>query len=205
MVHRFSILLNILLAIPCDKYANTLPPGSPPSPHVSADHDPSNPWNPFPDRVAFEFADYHFTKVQSSEARIDDALDHWLASVILAGGDINSCPWTKTKEMYKTIDSIKEGLATWTTVQFRYTGQLPKTPPKWMLETYELRFRNPHTILVNQIASPDFKDHFDYVPYMQFNNSGERVWSNLMSGSWSWQEAVRVSAQLFFYTHSISG
>jgi Plavaka transposase len=132
-------------------------------------------------------------------------LDHWLASVILAGGNSDSCPWKKTEAMYKTIDSIKEGQAPWTTVQFRYTGPLPETPPKWMLETYELRFRDPHTILLNQMASPEFKDHFNYVPYMQFNQKGNRVWSNLMSGSWSWQEAVRMFALTFSYTHFVPG
>ncbi|KAI0289302.1 hypothetical protein BC826DRAFT_1092819 [Russula brevipes] len=154
------------------------------------DATPSNPWNPFPDRLAFEFADYHFTELQSSEAQINRALDHWLASTLLAGGDAGNIPWRNAREMYATIDSIKEGPAPWTTVKFRYTGPLPAgKPPKWMLETYSLCFRDPHIVLLNQIASPDFQDHFNYAPYMQFNAKRDRVWSNLMSGSWAWEEA----------------
>jgi hypothetical protein len=189
------------LAVPCDENGNTLPPGSLPPPRIPADATPLNPWNPFPDRLAFEFADYHFTELQSSEAQINRALDHWLASTLLAGGDADSIPWRKAQEMYATINSIKEGPAPWMTVKFKYTGPLPAgIPPKWMLETYRLCFRDPHAVLLNQIASPDFQDHFNYVPYVQFNAKRDRVWLNLMSGSWAWEEAVSIGT----YPNSLS-
>ena len=76
--------------------------------------------------------------------------------------------------------------------QIQYTKPLPLgTPPKWMLQTYELCFRDPRIVLLNQIALPDLQDHFNYVPYMQFNKKKDCVWSNLMSGSWAWEKAVR--------------
>ncbi|KAF8805477.1 hypothetical protein BYT27DRAFT_7073831, partial [Phlegmacium glaucopus] len=139
-----------------------------------------------------EFADYHFTELQSSEAQINQALDHWLASTLLAGGDADDIPWRTAREMYTTINSIKEGPVPWKMVKFKYTGPLPPgTPPKWMLKTYELCFRDPRIVLLSQIALPDLQDHFNYVPYMQFNEKKDCVWSNLMSGSWAWDEAVR--------------
>lgn len=184
---------SIALAVPCDENGNHLLPGSLPPPRYPVDATQSNPWSPFADRLAFEFADYHFTEVQNSEPRINQALDFWLASTICAGGDANDIPWRTAKDLYRTIDSIKEGSAPWKTTSFRYTGpQPPGTPPKWMLESYHLCFRDPRDILLNQIASPGLQGHFDYTPYMQFNRKGDRVWSNLMSGAWAWQEAVTV-------------
>jgi Plavaka transposase len=157
------------------------------------DATPSNPWHPFPDRFAFEFADTHYTEQQSSESKINQALDFWLATTIRAGGDGDNIPWNTAKQMYKAIDSIKAGPVPWTTVRFRYTGALPPgTPPKWMCESYDLCFRDPRLVLLDQIASPDLHEHFDYIPYMQFNEKKDHVWSNLMSGSWAWQEAVNI-------------
>ena len=181
----------MLPAIPCDENGNTLLPGSPPPTRNPIDATQTNPWSPFPDRLAFEFADYHFTELQNSGPRINRALDFWLASTIRAGGNVNDIPWRTAKEVYETIDSIKEGSIPWKTATFRYTGPLPsRTPPKWMLETYDLCFRDPRGVLLNQIASPDLQGHFDYVPYMQFDEKRDRVWSNLMSGVWAWEEAV---------------
>ena len=98
-----------------------------------------------------------------------------------------------------TIDSIKQGPAPWKTVKFQYTGPLPPgIPPKWMLQTYELCFHDLRIVLLNQIALADLQDHFNYVPYMQFNGKNDCVWSNLMSGSWAWDEAVRILLALPF-------
>lgn len=206
MVDQFNFkcparIHSTLLALPCDENGNMLPPGSPPPPRHPADATPSNPWNPFDDRLAFQFADYHFTELQTSEAQISRALDHWLASTLLAGGDAKNIPWRTAKEMYRTIDAIKEGPAPWKIIKFQYTGPLPPgTPPKWMLETFELCFRDPRIVLLNQIAMPDIRDHFNYVPYMQFNGKRNRVWSNLMSGSWAWDEAVRIFTCPIFHS-----
>jgi hypothetical protein len=59
-----------------------------------------------------------------------------------------------------------------------------------MSQRYELVFRDARTILLDQISLPELDGHFDYTPYIQFNEKGERVWSNLMSGTWAWDEAV---------------
>jgi hypothetical protein len=190
--HFFNcLLLNALLAVPCTEDGTPIAPNTPPPPRTPADATSSNPWSPFNSRLSFEFANYHFTELQSSERQINQALDLWRAAVIQAHGDIANIPWDSAAQMYDTIDSIQEGSIPWNTIKFRYTGPLPAgTPPKWMTEDYELCFRDPRAILLNQIASPELQDHFNYVPYKQFDSHRERVWSNLMSGEWAWNEAV---------------
>ncbi|KAJ6455051.1 hypothetical protein C8R45DRAFT_1188795 [Mycena sanguinolenta] len=58
-----------------------------------------------------------------------------------------------------------------------------------MTEEYELCVRDLRTVLHNQLGTSSFKDDVDYVPYRQFNHTGKRVWSNLMSGDWAWKQA----------------
>jgi hypothetical protein len=92
--------------------------------------------------------------------------------------------------MYTTIDAIQEGNAPWKTVTFKYNGPRPADPPKWMLETYELCTRDSRLVLHQQLATRDFMDKIDYVPYRQFKADGDRIWSNLMSADWAWAQAV---------------
>ncbi|KIL57451.1 hypothetical protein M378DRAFT_188432 [Amanita muscaria Koide BX008] len=185
-----------LNAIPCTEYGSALSPGASPPPRAPIDAMSSNPWSPFDGRLSFEFAYHHFTELQSSGAQINRALDLWLAAVIQAKGDLGSVPWRSAVEMYTTIDSIREGSVSWRTVKFRYTGPFPAgVPPRWMTEEYELCFRDPHHVLLDQISSPDLRHHFNYVPYKQFNQTQERVWSNLMSGEWAWNKATKIVNQ----------
>ena len=92
--------------------------------------------------------------------------------------------------MYRTINSIQEGDAPFKTIHFKYSGPIPPNPPCWMTETYELCTRDSRILLHNQLATSDFADAIDYKPYHQFDHMGDRVWSNLMSGDWAWNEAV---------------
>ncbi|KAJ7175243.1 hypothetical protein C8R43DRAFT_1201966 [Mycena crocata] len=176
-------------ALPCDANGRYLPPHTrpqpPPAPPIDGE-DP-NAWDPFQSRAAFDFANFHFVELQTSERNINTALDLWAASVAGTG---RSAPWTSTREMYATIDAIQEGNAPWKTYTMRYTGPLPPgVPPKWMTQEYELCIRDVRQVLHNQLATTDFKDHVDFVPYRQFNGAGKRVWSNLMSGDWAWKQA----------------
>ena len=182
----------LLIALPCDIGGNFLPQYTqPPSPDVP-DAIKDNPWHPFEDRLAFDWAHYHFVELQSSEPEINKGLDLWLAATMKSGDD-TPLPWSSTEEMYKTIDSIQEGDAPFKTIRFKYSGPIPPHPPYWMTETYELCTRDSRILLHNQLATTDFADTFDYKPYYQFDHTKDRVWSNLMSGDWAWNEAVRNS------------
>jgi hypothetical protein len=154
-----------------------------PPPRVALDATKENPFNPFARRVAFEFADFHFVDLQSSEARINRGLDQWLASVLEAGGE--DIPWRTAAEMYATIDRIQQGHNPWRIVTFYYNGPRPANPPAWMVKPYELCTRDLRLLLHEQLACIDFDGHFDYIPYMQFNSKRDCVWSNLMSADWA--------------------
>lgn len=151
--------------------------------------DNANAWDPFEARIDFDFAHFHFIKEQTSAGSINEALDIWAASLLKHGEDI---PWANADELYATIDSIQHGDAPWETIKVRYRGPLPPgQPPKWMTTTYELSVRNSRQVLHQQLASPNFRKKMNYTPYRQFNPRKQRVYSNLMSGDWAWDQAVR--------------
>ncbi|KAJ7572018.1 hypothetical protein C8J56DRAFT_809850 [Mycena floridula] len=182
----FHLKLN---ALPCDKEGKFLFKFSKPSPHEPLDAKPDNPFHPFPSRLGFDWVHHHFVDVQSSIAQTNRALDLWQAALIDAGSNA-SVPWSSAEELKATIDSIQEGDIPWKTVQFRYSGPLPPgTPPKWMMETYELCMRDSRLLLHQQLRTTDFKDKFNPVAYRQFNQKGSRVYSNLMSGNWAWKQS----------------
>jgi len=154
-------------------------------------------WHPFEDRIAFDFAWQHFVESQSSEKTINQALIHWAASVLKHNGEV---PWRTAEDLYSVIDQIQCGDSPWKTYKIRYQGPRPQTPPKWMTETYELCCRDSRQVLHHQLATSDFKDDFNSVPYRQFTSPGKRVYSNLMSGDWAWNQAVVHSFFFKVYT-----
>ncbi|KAL0957424.1 hypothetical protein HGRIS_014901 [Hohenbuehelia grisea] len=186
-----------LTADPCDVDGFELPPFTPPHnpPDKPVDgRDPSaDAWDPFDDRLAFDFAKYHFVELQDSRRDIAQALDMWAATVIKHGGEPEDVPWRTAKEMYKTIDAIQLGDVPWKVYKVQYQGPLPDNPPKWMTQMYELCTRDSRLLLHQQLACRDFKSQFDYVPYQQRDRDDERVWSNLMSADWAWKQADIIS------------
>ncbi|KAJ7689175.1 hypothetical protein B0H17DRAFT_1296284 [Mycena rosella] len=175
---QYHLLLNVFL-----------PPyiGPPPPPATPLDGQDPAAWEPFGERVDFDFAHFHFVEAQSSEKGINTALDIWAASVHKYGG---KAPWKNAQELYAAIDSIQDGQAPWKTYKLRYSGPLPPgRPPKWMTQTYDLCTRDTRQLLHNQLETTAFKGHINMVPYRQFNHGGKRVWSNLMSGDWAWKQA----------------
>ncbi|KAJ7616603.1 hypothetical protein FB45DRAFT_1034921 [Roridomyces roridus] len=211
----------LLTARPCDAAGRYLPPfagpaAKPPPPMNGQD---PNEWAPFRSRAEFDFAQYHFVELQTSEGQINTALDIWAASVAEFGGlpleytpddpekcsiiptdDIDFLPCThypltsatlqNTKDLYATIDKIQAGDLPWRTFQLQYTGDLPAgTPPKWMTRKYEVSVRNLRDVLHHQLETRDFHSHIDMTAYRQFNHAGDRVWSNLMSGDWAWKQS----------------
>ncbi|KDQ50685.1 hypothetical protein JAAARDRAFT_87267, partial [Jaapia argillacea MUCL 33604] len=99
-------------------------------------------------------------------------------------------PWKNTSELYTTIDEIQHRSAPWKVHKLHYRGPLPAgTPPKWMTETYELCTRDARLVLHNQLATPAFKNQQNTQPYRQFNKAGRRVYSNLMSADYAWNQS----------------
>jgi hypothetical protein len=73
-----------------------------------------------------------------------------------------------------------------------------------MEETYELNVRNILIVLEQQLATSEFDGNFDYIPYQEFDPQGDRVWSNLMSGQWAYQQAVCVSFVVLIPRHLLT-
>ena len=59
-----------------------------------------------------------------------------------------------------------------------------------MQKSYDVWFHDPNAIVENLLSNPDFNNHFDYVPYHEFEPSGQCHWENMMSGNWAWNHAV---------------
>jgi hypothetical protein len=155
---------------------------------VPEDEPPIGAWAPFTSRLEFDFAHHHFVEAQNSASKIDQALDMWAASIVEFGGET---PWKTPAELYAAIDAIKHGDSPWKVYRIRYCGPLPTgIPPEWMTDDYELCTRDSRQVLRHQLASAHFKDSVNLTPYRQFDRSGQRCWSNLMSGDWSWAQAV---------------
>ena len=66
-----------------------------------------------------------------------------------------------------------------------------------MTEDFVLIIHNIHHLLHEQIACANFHGHWDYIPFMEFNDAGDRVWTSLMSSDWAATEAVH----FFIYTY----
>lgn len=114
------------------------------------------------------------------------------AAALVKGGFLGGIPWKNADDMYATINSIQVEDVPWITHTFQYSGPQPDgSCPQWMGDTYELSVRNVLLLLEKQLATSDFNGHFDAFSFTEFTPEGHRVWSNLMSGDWTYQEVVR--------------
>ena len=87
----------LALASICDKDGNPIEPFIKAPPLEPLDAIPENPFHPFHDRLKFEWADYHFSQLQSSQAEIGQGLDLWLAEMLHSGRD--NLPWKTAKDL----------------------------------------------------------------------------------------------------------
>ena len=181
----------LIAATPCDEDGTYLPPHTPPrapSPTRGEDGEAANPWYPFNSRAEFDFAYVHFVDAQTPTRLINGALDLWAAIVSEFGRD---APWKSRDELYASIDAIQNGDAPWKVHRIQYRGPRPPgTPPKWMSQTYELYTRDSRLLLHEQLRTTHFKDKINLSPYRQFGGDKQRIWSNLMSADWAWNQAV---------------
>jgi hypothetical protein len=174
--------------MPCDEAGRILPNGCPPpSPPPRSKDD----WSPYNDRIAFETAERLYAKEQLSAAGIDSLMDLWRASFLQSGIRDGGPPFLNHSELYDTIDSTPLGDVPWQSFSLSYDGQLPDDKvPTWMTDTFDVWFRDPHLIVTNILANPDFTSEFDLVPFRKFDANGNQIWQDFMSGSWAWTQAV---------------
>lgn len=109
---------------------------------------------------------------------------------ILASFHDGQPPFTSHRELYSTIDAIKQGEIPWNSFSISYNGVHPQqNPPPWMDASYEVWFRSPLQVLEGQIANPEYKNMMDFVPKRVYHE-GKCQYSDLMSGNWAWDQAV---------------
>ncbi|KAH7903217.1 hypothetical protein BJ138DRAFT_979474, partial [Hygrophoropsis aurantiaca] len=178
-----------LLAQPCDVEGNFLPSDATPPPLT--DKSPDD-WTPYRSRIEFETAEFLYVQNQMPASQIDKLLDLWAASMIKHG---DKPPFADHRDLYKTIDSTPLGDVKWQNFSVNYTGEKPEVnPPPWMLENYEVWYRDPREIVRNMLASPDYVNDMDYRPFREFSTkSDERQYEDFMSGDWAWNQAETIA------------
>ena len=127
---------------------------------------------------------------QMSASGIDSLMELWQASFI-RHGIMDGWPFLNHRDLYSTIDSTPLGDVPWQTFSLSFSGPLPEdNPPGWMKDKFDVWFRDPHLIIKNMLANPDFVDEFDFMPFREFGADKKQIWRNFMSGSWAWAQAV---------------
>lgn len=177
---------SLLAAKPCSESGAFL---KHPKQAPASEAPPTNFWQPFPDCLAFDFAEYYYVKLQSSKAKINEGLDLWLAATLKCRS-ADGIPWCNADKMYSTINQIKQGGVGWSTVEFSYDGPKPSTPPKWMQATCQLNCCDTLALVLLQLEDKEFDGCFNYTSYTEYNANGDHVLSNLMSGEWASNKAV---------------
>jgi hypothetical protein len=106
-------------------------------------------------------------------------------------------PFNSARHMQSVIDSIPLGDVPWEGFKVTYDGGVPEhNAPSWMKNTYEVWFRNPLEVMEGQIGNPNFKDEIDYAPKQVLGKDGKRQFTDMMSGDWSWEQAVSFSISM---------
>ncbi|EAU88020.1 hypothetical protein CC1G_12172 [Coprinopsis cinerea okayama7 len=147
---------------------------------------------PFNSPSEFRLADFLYVKSEMSAGKIDELIE------ILAELYPNEPPpMANHRELYALIDSIKEGEVPWDSFSVTYNGEKPThgSIPPWMMQPYEVWFRDPLKVMESQIGNPDFKEKIDYAPKRVYQND-KRQWKDLMSGNWAWKQADILSKDI---------
>jgi hypothetical protein len=184
----------LLTGRPCDQNGNYLAPGTPPPPdNVPAPDD----WSPFNSRVEFETAKFLYMRNQMSAGDIDTLLELW-ATTLLASDSMP--PFANHRDLYKTIDNARVGDVPWENFNVQYDGPLPEEPPSWMVNQFEVWYRNPRDVINNMLANTDFANEMDTAPFREYTTNGDRRYQHFMSGDWAWNQAVSTCRLLICFT-----
>ncbi|KAJ6625657.1 hypothetical protein B0H10DRAFT_2161873 [Mycena sp. CBHHK59/15] len=173
--HRF------LNGRPCDRNGNFLLPNAPPPPQ---DCPAPDDFTPYAGREDFELADLLYCQVQMSAGAIDELMQNWAARPESAGDP----PFADHEDLYNTIDTTEIGHIPWESFSIRYNQPFaPGDVTPWKTQEYIVHFRDPHKVLQQQLANPDFKMEMDFTPKQVFVD-GSRQYEDFMSGNWAWQQ-----------------
>lgn len=122
-----------------------------------------------------------------SAGAIDELMELWAMS---AGERGDFSPFDSFEHMYASIDATKAGDAPWNCFSTTYTGPLSADTPNWQLADYEVWYRDPDIVIANILDNPDFNGQFDYSPYIELDENGQRRWNDFMSANFAWRHSV---------------
>ncbi|KAL4063996.1 hypothetical protein V8B97DRAFT_2026205 [Scleroderma yunnanense] len=146
--------------------------------------------------MEFELASLLFRQLEIPK-KIDavhhlaNVLDIWAATVLKLGG---KPPFTNHKDLYHVINSTCFGNVEWKGFNVGFNGeQQDRNSMSWMLDSYEVWYQDPWEVVHNMLASSEFADEMDYVPYQEYDASNDqRCWQDFMSGDWAWEQVDRI-------------
>lgn len=115
-----------------------------------------------------------------------------------AGLDNLESPYSGSRDLHSTIDSIPFGDVPWQGFKVRYKGELPPNPPAWMTKEYEVWYRDPLQVLEAILGNPKFADHMDWASKKLYGSDGKRHYIDLMLGDWAWEQSVRALCLYLF-------
>ncbi|KAG1749254.1 hypothetical protein EDB19DRAFT_1904767 [Suillus lakei] len=178
-----------LNARPCDATGQFLEDGALPTPPPSKSPDD---WTPYRNHVEFETAEFLYTRNQMSIGDINILLDLWAATLLKH----NDKPlFVDCHDLHKTIDSTPVGDVKWQSFKVQYSGEKPAhNIPPWMDQSHDVWYRDPHEVIQNMLANPDYATEMDYRPYCEFSTDGNACqWQDFMSGDWAWNQTDIIS------------
>ena len=125
------------------------------------------------------------------QGQVDQLMSLWAASLRSANKN-TSPPFANHQDLLDTIDSTQDGNVPWDSFTISYSGPLPddEEPPAWMLQKHEVCFRSPKEIVKNMLSNRDFDGEFDYVPRRDYDENGDRKYTDLFTGDRIWLHAV---------------
>ncbi len=127
-------------------------------------------------------------------AQLNDLLQIWSAR------NTDSPPFSNTDDLYSSIDATTIGSVPWQSFSVMYQGEIEtESPPSWKTTEYEVFFRDPHEVIKNQLANPDFANEMDFSPKRVTDRQGRRRYQDFMSGNWAWQQAVCFNVAPFLF------
>lgn len=107
--------------------------------------------------------------------------------------------YNNVDEVLADIDAIPFGDKPWTSFNIRYNGPIDARTPSWKQQTFTVHTRDTFAVLEQCLQNQDFAQAWDYSPHEAYRPDNKRVWSNLLSGRWAWQQAV---SNEIVYSHS---
>ncbi|KAG0700037.1 hypothetical protein DFH29DRAFT_983264 [Suillus ampliporus] len=140
---------------------------------------PTN-WTPYQSQVAFETAEFLFMRNQMSAGQMDTLLDLWAATLIKHD---DSPPFVSHRDLYDTIDATPLGDVAWESFSMSFNRVKPaENVPPWMDATHDVWFHDPHLLIHNMLANPDFDGEIEYTPYWDYNSNNKHC-------NWAWNQA----------------